>query len=73
MIEGEIMANYKCVYCKGVCEINIIKDTEKATEPTIEFCPFCGMSNKDKKNWKATKFVIIYHPAGSDYSLNQNI
>ena len=50
MIEGEIMANYKCVYCKGVCEINIIKDTEKATEPTIEFCPFCGMSNKDKKN-----------------------
>jgi hypothetical protein len=23
----------------------IIKETEKATEPGIEFCPFCGMSN----------------------------
>ena len=55
------MNTYKCIHCKGVCEINIIKDTEKATEPKIEFCPFCGMSNKDKRNWKATKFIIIYH------------
>jgi len=38
------MNTYKCIHCKGVCEINIIKDTEKATEPKIEFCPFCGMS-----------------------------
>jgi hypothetical protein len=27
----------------------ILKDTEKATEPTIEFCPFCGMSNEYPK------------------------
>ena len=42
------MNTYKCIHCKGVCEINIIKDTEKATEPKIEFCPFCGMPNKDE-------------------------
>ncbi len=36
---------YQCKHCKGITEITIIQETEKATEPTIEFCPFCGMSN----------------------------
>lgn len=25
--------------------ITILAESEKATEPVIEFCPFCGMSN----------------------------
>lgn len=36
---------YQCKYCKGIVKITIVKDTEKATAPKIEFCPFCGMSN----------------------------
>ncbi len=43
------MEQYKCEYCEGVSQIVIIKDTEKAIEPTIEFCPFCGMSNQYPK------------------------
>jgi hypothetical protein len=40
---------YKCIHCEGITQIEIIKDTEKATEPKIEFCPFCGMSNQYPK------------------------
>jgi hypothetical protein len=36
---------YKCKHCKGVTSIKVLRDTEKATIPQIEFCPFCGMSN----------------------------
>ena len=36
---------YKCKHCMGVAGVNILQDSEKATVPTIEFCPFCGMSN----------------------------
>jgi hypothetical protein len=36
---------YDCKHCNGLSEINVLKETDKATEPTIEFCPFCGMSN----------------------------
>jgi hypothetical protein len=43
MTEGE---QYSCIHCNGISEIRIHKETEKATEPTIEFCPFCGMSNE---------------------------
>ena len=37
--------NYKCKHCNGVTGISILRNTEKATIPEIEFCPFCGMSN----------------------------
>ena len=37
------MERYTCKHCEGIIEIVILKDTEKATEPSIEFCPFCGM------------------------------
>jgi hypothetical protein len=43
------MEEYNCIHCEGITQIKIIKDTEKATEPTIEFCPFCGMSNQYPK------------------------
>jgi protein-disulfide isomerase len=36
---------YQCKYCKGIVKVAIMRDTEKATAPKIEFCPFCGMSN----------------------------
>ena len=36
---------YKCKHCRGVADVNILQDSEKATVPTIEFCPFCGVSN----------------------------
>lgn len=36
---------YNCKHCEGAVVIDIVQDTEKATLPTIEFCPFCGMSN----------------------------
>lgn len=44
---GEIryIEEYDCKHCHGVTEITVLKDTEKATEPMIEFCPFCGMAN----------------------------
>jgi len=40
---------YQCIHCAGIAQIEIVKDTEKATEPKIEFCPFCGMSNEYAK------------------------
>ena len=40
------MEVYNCRHCGGVSQIAIVKHTEKATEPVIEFCPFCGMSNQ---------------------------
>ena len=43
MAKGE---QYACKHCHGVSEIKTLKETEKATEPMIEFCPFCGMSNE---------------------------
>jgi hypothetical protein len=39
------MDEYKCKHCKGIAQITILEDTEKATDPNIEFCPFCGMSD----------------------------
>lgn len=36
---------YKCNHCGGVTDIRVLRDSEKATIPEIEFCPFCGMSN----------------------------
>ena len=40
------MEEYKCIHCEGISQIAILKNTEKATEPTVEFCPFFGMSNQ---------------------------
>lgn len=56
------MGEYQCKYCKGIVKITTVKDTEKATAPKIEFCPFCGMSNRNqgkiednKKNERSEK------------------
>ncbi len=40
---------YKCKHCNGVVGVNILRDSEKGTVPTIEFCTFCGMSNSYPK------------------------
>lgn len=40
------MEIYRCKHCEGDVLIIIVKETEKASFPTIEFCPFCGMSNE---------------------------
>jgi len=42
MTEGE---EYACKHCNGISKIKVLEETDKATEPMIEFCPFCGMSN----------------------------
>ena len=39
-------SEYFCIHCNGTSKIKVLKETEKATEPTIEFCPFCGMSSE---------------------------
>ncbi|MEW6188026.1 MAG: hypothetical protein AB1585_20080 [Thermodesulfobacteriota bacterium] len=39
------MAEYECRHCRGKVRITVLEEGEKATEPAIEFCPFCGMSN----------------------------
>jgi hypothetical protein len=39
------MDEYECGQCNGKLGITVLEDSEKATEPLIEFCPFCGMSN----------------------------
>ncbi len=38
------MDTLKCKFCQATINYIIIKKSEKATEPEIEFCPFCGMS-----------------------------
>lgn len=38
-----------CFSCSAEFEIEIKQETDKATEPEIEFCPFCGI----KLGWKA--------------------
>ncbi len=43
------MARYICNHCNGVTEIEIISESDKATEPDVEFCPRCGMSNEYEK------------------------
>ncbi len=43
------MAEYECSHCRGIAQITILAESEKATEPAIEFCPFCGMSNSYPK------------------------
>ena len=43
------LSDYECKHCEGIAQISVIKDTEKATEPKIEFCPFCGMSDSYPK------------------------
>jgi hypothetical protein len=39
------MVEYECRHCQGTAQITVLADSEKATEPVVEFCPFCGMSN----------------------------
>ena len=44
------MDEYECRHCKGKARITVLEDSEKATEPIFEFCPFCGMSNAYSRN-----------------------
>ncbi len=50
------MQRYTCKHCQGTIEIAILEETEKATEPIVEFCPFCGAS--------------YCHPRGNEISEN---
>ncbi|MCK4396071.1 hypothetical protein KAW96_05690 [candidate division WOR-3 bacterium] len=45
------MKKFQCKHCKGIVKIEILKDTEKATMPKIEFCPFCGTPNQYQSNF----------------------
>jgi len=40
------MVTYECKHCKGVCRIKVVKESDKATLPEIEFCPICGMADE---------------------------
>jgi len=42
---------YKCIHCAGVASILIREHTKKGTWPEIEFCPFCGLSNRYPKEF----------------------
>ncbi len=39
------MVEYACKHCQGAVQIMVLGDSEKATEPVVEFCPFCGIPN----------------------------
>lgn len=39
-------AAYRCIHCGGIASIRVILHTEKGTWPEIEFCPFCGLTNR---------------------------
>ncbi len=43
------METYTCKHCNCITKIEIARESEKATEPEIEFCPICGMSNNYEK------------------------
>ena len=43
------MVKYQCDNCDGSSLVIILKDTQKATEPKVEFCPFCGISVQNLK------------------------
>ncbi|MDP8314406.1 MAG: hypothetical protein RAP70_04950 [Candidatus Celaenobacter antarcticus] len=42
----------KCKFCEGITKIIILKESNKATEPEVEFCPFCGSSITREKKYK---------------------
>jgi hypothetical protein len=39
------MENCECRHCLGKVQLMVLDEGEKRTEPLIEFCPFCGISN----------------------------
>jgi hypothetical protein len=45
-IEGDGVENYECFHCEGETLIVLLKNENKGTLPTIQFCPLCGMSNE---------------------------
>ncbi len=47
MFPTEGCEQFECLYCRAVVEVRIIGEPDKATYPTIEFCPCCGMSLVD--------------------------
>jgi len=55
------MEVYKCKHCEGISLISILDETEKATLPAIEFCPFCGMSNLYPKEIDDDSEIHITH------------
>lgn len=48
-IHGEGVYEYQCIHCEGKTLIVILRNFEKVTLPTVEFCPLCGMSNEYPK------------------------
>gem|GEM_PF-928284 len=48
----------RCVNCKGITEIFILKDSQKRTEPKVEFCHFVECQFTQRKNKKLIKNII---------------
>lgn len=44
MFPTEGYEQFECLLCRAVVEVRIIAEPDKATYPTIEFCPCCGLS-----------------------------
>lgn len=47
MFPTEGHEQFECRYCRAVVEVRIIGEPDKATYPTIEFCPCCGLQLVD--------------------------
>jgi len=60
------MAEYECRHCKGKARTMVLEDSGKATEPIVEFCPFCGMSNACSREFDNEK-DSIGRPGGKDH------
>ena len=43
-IQGQNVVEYQCDFCEGLTVIVVVKNEEKVTIPTVEFCPLCGNS-----------------------------
>jgi hypothetical protein len=57
---------YECRHCQGKARITVLEEGAKGTEPLIEFCPFCGMSNlysqeSEEKTLARDKVTRIQH------------
>ncbi|MCX6639390.1 MAG: hypothetical protein NTW14_02750 [bacterium] len=46
-LSGPGVVEYECNHCTGLSTIVVVRNDEKFTVPTIEFCPFCGQSNQN--------------------------
>ena len=50
---------YKCIHCAGVANILIREHTKKGTWPEIEFCPFCGLSNRYPREFDSEHDTLL--------------